>query len=231
MVRYLLPSVAIVATCVAVYATSLRTPPAEDQSNVVPVVPASPPPPSPAPARPERLVVSTSPPTPAPAQPEPVKPAPFRAQNPPPLSRPANAQAPLGHRRLNRRYIAPSRNPEPPSIHELLLSAQAARAGNNAPLVRRLREFETALSNRLVAKCRGLRCNRHRYLALRNRGNQVGSFPGVPLSYWPYWPAYWSYRPYWPRPSHDGFRSAGEVRVKHPGIKHRKDDDDDDDDD
>ena len=182
MLRYLLPSVVIVAACLAVYATSLHAPPAEDQLTFVPVVPASPPPS-------------------APAQPEPVKPAPLHGENFPTQSSPATAWAPLGgHRRPNLQHS----NRRPRSIHELLQSAQAALAGNNAPLVHRLQE----LGNRLrFAMCRDLRCYPHRDLASHNR-----------RSYWPY-SSYW-------RPSHDGFRSEDVVSAKHPG-NHRKDDDDD----
>jgi len=127
MLRYLLPSVAIVGACLAVYATSLHAPPAENQLTFVPVVFDAPHPP-------------------ASAQTEPLQPAPLRAENPPPLSGPTNAWAPLGgHRRLNLQHS----NRGPPSIHELLLSAKAALAGKNARLVRRLREFETAVGNRL----------------------------------------------------------------------------------
>jgi hypothetical protein len=99
MLRYLLPSVGIVAACMAVYATSLRAPPAKVQWTVAPVVFMAPP---------------------APAQPEVVKPVPLRAQNLPPLFRPVIPQTPLGgHRRPNWPYSAGFPNPGPPSIHEL----------------------------------------------------------------------------------------------------------------
>ena len=200
MLRYLLPSVAIVGACLAVYATSLHAPPAEDQLTFVPVVPASPPPP--AHAQPEPPAVPASLSAPTPAQPEPVKPAPIHGEHFPTQSSPATAWAPLGgHSRPNLHHS----NRGPPSIHELLQSAQAALAGNNAPLVRRLQE----LGNRLrFAMCRDLRCYPHRDFASHNR-----------RSYWPAYSSYW-------RPSHDGFRSEDVVSAKHPG-NHRKDDDDD----
>ena len=194
MLRYLLPSGAIVAICVAIYATSLKVPLTERQLSVVPVVretptaqsqlpvvpkyprapvpaPTSPQPerpvvpesqrmpapaspdrsrglessPAPAPAQPERSVVPEFQRTPAPARPVPAQPA-VPAQNSHPPSRTVIAQAPLGaNRRPNREYSASVSNPGPPSIHELLQSAQAALAGNNAPLVRGLLESaETA---------------------------------------------------------------------------------------
>ena len=203
MLRYLLPSVAIVAACVAVYATSLRAPPPKDQLTLVPVVFDALRPP---PAQLARPAVPASPPEPAPTQPEPPKPATLPAQTPPPLSSQPIARAPVvGHRRPNRQLS----NRGPPSIHELLQSVQAALAGNDAPLIRRLQEFATPIGNRLrFAMCRDLRCNPHRDLASHTRRNQFG--------HWSYWPAYWSYWPTWPRLSHDRF-------------KHRKDDDYDDD--
>jgi len=218
MLRYLPLSVAIVAACVAVYATSLRVPPAEDQPTVLPVartllpppaptqperpaVPASPPasahpgrpgiPASPpTPAQPGRPVVPASPSTPAPAQRQLVSPARLPLPSPPPLFRPIVGQPPLGGHRRNR-------------------------------------------SRKFIAACHDIRCNRHRDFASHNRSNQVPLVPGVLASYWSYWPAYWSYWSYWmtwPRPSHAGFRSAGRVRAKYHGFKHRKDDDEDDDD-
>jgi hypothetical protein len=176
MLRYLLPSGAIVTVCVAIYGTSLKAPPTEDPLIVVPVVleaPPSPPPPvrplahkspsapvgpvppvaaAPPPALPPPVAVEAA--APAPARLEPAKPA-LLGETPPSQSRPVIVRAPVAeHRRPTRHYSAAVSNRAPHATHEQY-SAAVSNPGPASPH-ELLQSAQAALAGNNASLVRGL---------------------------------------------------------------------------